>query len=159
MTLLLLVICSPAAFSSFVTQEKEKTYLRWKLSAAKKHLLVKREGRRIFLKTSNADLFSHLKSEIQSLGGYGEYIKNIEFDSSGKENGIFSIQILLKNNTELFAFYRDREKRHIVDFWKETDKVVVRKKPPVVVEVPNIVKKVKPVVQKVVATQSAKKKK
>ena len=155
LTLLLSLVCSSSAFSSFVTQQQEKTHLRWKLSAAKKHLLVKREGGRVLIQTADVNLFNGFKKEIQTLDSYGKYIKNIEFDSSGKENGTFSIQVSLKNDIELFAFYRDGEKKHIIDFWKDTDKIVA-KTPAVKVIKP--VKKVKPVVQRVVTTRSAKKK-
>ena len=152
LTLGLLPAVSSAVFSSYAVQEKQKTYLRWKLSAPKNHILVKREGERIWLKTSNESLFSHLKREIQNFDRDGQYMERIEFDPSGKENGFFSIQVLLKKNIELFAFYRDREKKHVIDFWKE------RTMEGIVAEKPKPSKKVKPVVQKVTVVRSAKKK-
>ena len=156
LTLFLLFVSSPAVFSSYVTQERQKTFLRWKLSVPKNHLSVKREGRKIGLETTRRDLFAHLKKEIQSLGRDGEYMENIEFDPSGKENGAYSIRIHLRDNVELFAFYRDREKRHIIDFWKEMENVAIKKETK---KIKNPRLKPEPTVQKVVVSQSARKKK
>ena len=157
LTLLLLSAASPVALSSYVTQEREKTYLRWKLSAAKSQVSVKREGQRVLLKTSDGEFFARLKKQIQGLARDGQYMERIEFDSSGKENGMFSILVRLKENIELFAFYRDREKKHIIDFWKETGEVVAKKspKPPVTVRPIKSIRKAKPIVQKVVTTPAA----
>ena len=156
LTLAMLLLSSVAALSSYAIQEKQKSYLRWKFSATKNHLAVNREGDRLRLEVSDENLFTHIKKEIQGFARDGQYMESIEFDSSGKENGIFSIQVRLKENVELFSFYRDREKKHVIDFWKEIEEVSV-KKPLVKASAPPV-KKEKPVVQKIAVAPSSKKK-
>ena len=126
LTLLLFLGAPSQAFSSFASQEKHKKYLRWKLSTVKNHVSVKKEKDMVLLQTSNSNLFKQLKADIKNFVRDEQYMKRIEFDPPGKNDGVYSILIQLQGNIELFAFYRDREQEHIIDFWKEVGEVADR---------------------------------
>ncbi len=111
--------CSEA-FAGVVQQEQAKTHLRWNIFTAKENVIVEKRGQRILLKTLNTQFFDEAKKEISSLAKNRRYIKDVRFQEPTKSNNVSTIEVqLADDNVEVFNFYRDRDQKHVFDFWKE----------------------------------------
>ena len=117
---------------SLVDQEKASTYLRWNFFTGRDQLQFNKKGNKVVIKTLNSDLYKNLRDELASLKVDQSYIVGIKYKESDSEIGSSanaqSIEIELKNdNVEMFSFYREREKKYVVDFWVDGDTVSLNK--------------------------------
>ncbi len=156
---------------TLVNQEKASTYLRWNFFTGRDQLQFNKKGNKVVIRTLSGDLYNNLKAELLSLKIDPSYIKGVSYkesDSDSASSNAMAIEIELKSDSvEMFSFYRERDKKYVVDFWMDGDTVTLNKaavKKPIdeeqpveaapVVEVPE--KVVAPVAEKV---SKAKKKK
>lgn len=116
---------------ALIDQEKATTYLRWNFFTGRDQLQFNKKGNKVVIKTLNNDLFKNLKDELTSLKIDQSYIKNINYkesDNDSNSGNAMSIEIELKNdNVEMFSFYRERDKKYVVDFWTDGDTVSFNK--------------------------------
>lgn len=112
---------------SYVDQEVFKTHLRWSVSADKPSVIVENKNNLLTLKTLNISLFNKLSEDIAKLKLNKNYFKTVKY-LPAKTNGVNQIQVSLKDESiELFSFYKDKEKRYVLDFWINKDLVVTKK--------------------------------
>jgi TolA-binding protein len=111
-----------------LAQEKASTYLRWNLFTGRDQLQFSKKGAIVSIKTLNDDLYKAIKEEVNNLKIEDSYIKKISFGENDQANRAQSIDIELKNDSvEMFSFYREREKKYVVDFWIDGDTVTLGK--------------------------------
>ncbi len=100
--------------------ENASTHLRWNVFTSKDNLVISKSGKVIKLKTLDSELFNELKKEINNAGASKKgdsYIKKITYKEPSKNN-VSEIEITLaSNDVEVFNFYRERDKKHVFDFW------------------------------------------
>lgn len=118
------------AETTVINQEKFKTHLRWNIFAGKDDVYISKKGSSVFIKTLNVELFEKIKKDlpqIPSEKGYVVDIRAIGNEAKGKvdqeaDDSASAVEIkLAAESIELFSFYRDREKKYIVDFWLDAD--------------------------------------
>lgn len=108
---------------SLIGQEETQNYLRWNLITGRDQLHFSKINNKVEIKTLNGLLFEKLKDEFQKISSSNKYIKSVNF----KDNvvGINSVNAkvieveLTNNQIEMFSFYRERDKKYVVDFWIE----------------------------------------
>lgn len=100
--------------------ENSPTHLRWNVFTSKDNLVISKSGKVVTLKTLDSELFRDLKQELQKSSTTKEgkaYIKHITYKDPSKNN-VSTIEVTLNNNdVEVFNFYRERDKKHVFDFW------------------------------------------
>ena len=121
-----LYLLAKSAISQEVFNQTElKTHLRWNIFADKQELFVVKKGLDIEIKTLNMNLFEALKNEFTKLGSSNSYIKSLkvnDIDIAAGMVGTFVVT-LANDDVELFSFYRDSEKKYVLDFWVDQDLV------------------------------------
>ncbi len=134
MLLVASVFCVTSALADLINQEDLKTHLRWNLIVPRDQFYIVKRDQTLFIETVNLELFEALSGEIGRLKGNGQYIKEIKFSKENFPAKPASIIVTLKDSAvELFSFYRDADKKYILDFWINTDlamdKAPIFKKP------------------------------
>ena len=123
----LLIVANTAMAQALLDQEKATTYLRWNLFTGRDQLQFSKVGNKVIIKTLNAQVFNSLKDELASVKLDPLYLSHVEFKentSAGNALNAMSIEVELKNeNVEMFSFYRERDKKYVVDFWTDGDSV------------------------------------
>jgi len=116
---------------SLLDQEKATTYLRWNFFTGRDQLQFNKKGNKVVIKTLNTELYNNLKAELSSLKTDPSYIKGVSYKESDSDNSsvnALAIEIELKNDSvEMFSFYRERDKKYVVDFWMDGDTVSLNK--------------------------------
>ncbi|HLT22386.1 MAG TPA: tetratricopeptide repeat protein [Bacteriovoracaceae bacterium] len=114
--------------ASIINQETFSTHLRWNLFGPKSQFEITKRGDALYIETHNQNIFKSLKEEIQGMKMDSIYISNVEILDAEYPVKPFSIKLNLKDpSVELFSFYRDNEKKYILDFWINKDLVVPTK--------------------------------
>lgn len=104
-----------------LSQETFKTHLRWSLKAKKSSVIIDKKSNTLKIKTLDGALFSSMAEEISKLDLNKEYFNNVEY-TAGKNGTPSEITIDLKNQSvELFTFFKDKEDKHVLDFWINQD--------------------------------------
>ncbi len=99
-------------------QEKMDLNLRWNFYAPKDNLLFENKGDSLLIKSLNSDIFSDFVEGIKTINKKNKYIKDVLVHKNKDYGLITSIEIKLAGpEVETFSFYRDREKKYILDFW------------------------------------------
>jgi hypothetical protein len=123
---LLLASCFAAApsFADIINQETFKTHLRWNLTVPRdQFFIVKKEGV-LNIQTVNLEIFETLAGEIAKLATNGQYMEKISYSKENFPATPATISIKLTDpSVELFSFYRDADKKFILDFWINSDLV------------------------------------
>src|SRR5690606_29182462 len=100
----------------------------WNLFGPKSQFEITKRGDALYIETHNQNIFKSLKEEIQGMKMDSIYISNVEILDAEYPVKPFSIKLNLKDpSVELFSFYRDNEKKYILDFWINKDLVVPTK--------------------------------
>lgn len=120
--------------SAIVNQEDLKTHLRWNLIVPRDQLFIVKRDQTLSLETTNLDLFESLVNDLTKIKLNGQYVESIDSSKDNFPSRPATISVKLKDpSVELFSFYRDVDKKYILDFWINTDtlpeKAVVFKKP------------------------------
>ncbi len=103
-------------------QEKSSTYLRWNLFSQRDQLSITKSGHLLTVKTLNSSLYESLKFEFSNSQFDQSYIGEVRFLGIDNKTNAYTFEVKLKNeNVEVFSFYREREKKYVVDFWVEGD--------------------------------------
>jgi len=107
-----------------MSQEKLDTHLRWNLSVPKDQLVINKTKSTVRIETINLQFFDELVTELSNLKSEEEYFVKKSHSKEGFPARPASIEIELKNQAvELFSFYRDADKKYILDFWINSDLV------------------------------------
>ena len=149
MTLCLAMILAQSAFAEIINQENLKSHLRWNLLVPKDQFFVVKRDQNLFIETVNLELFESLASAVAKLTMNAQYIDSVSYSKENFPSRPATIVVKLKDpSVELFSFYREADKKYILDFWINTDLAAERsaglKKPiplPVVVKAPVVKKK------------------
>ena len=149
MTLCLAMILAHTALAEIINQENLKSHLRWNLLVPKDQFFVVKRDQNLFIETVNLELFESLASAVAKLTMNAQYIDSVSYSKENFPARPATIVVKLKDpSVELFSFYREADKKYILDFWINTDLAAERsaglKKPvplPVVVKAPVVKKK------------------
>ena len=105
-------------------QETLKTHLRWNLLVPKDQFFVNKKEGVLNIETVNLELFHTLAGEIAKITPNSQYMESISYSKENFPAKPATISIKLKDpSVELFSFYRDADKKYILDFWINTDLV------------------------------------
>lgn len=127
--ILVLLVVGNVALSAVFNQENLDTHLRWNLMVPKDAFFVSKDGSKVRLQTNNKDLFLDLSQNLKNLNLDKSYFSKVNVILSDSPQNSNAIEVELKDKTvELFSFYRDADKKHILDFWINTD-VEIEKNP------------------------------
>ncbi len=108
------------SYAAVLKQEVAKTHLRWNVFTPKNNLIIDKRGNRVLLRTLNSKLYETLKSEFSRVSSMPRYISKVKFLGPNKKTNVSTIEVQLADqNVEMFNFYRDRDQKHVFDFWKE----------------------------------------
>lgn len=127
-------VASTSVLADIINQEILKTHLRWNLIVPKDQFYIAKRGQTLFIETVNQDIYEILAKEITTLKNNSQYVDSISYSKDGFPTKPATIAVKLKDpSVELFSFYRDADKKYILDFWINTDlvndKVSALKKP------------------------------
>ena len=115
-----LIFFSSVEISAVINQEVASTYTRLSIDSKKNSIVIEKKGNVVSVKTLNSELFSNIKKELEKISVSKKYIKSIKYLTPNTTNNVSEIQIELKDSkVELFSFYKERERKHIMDFWIE----------------------------------------
>lgn len=124
LTLCVAIMASSSALADIINQEILKTHLRWNLVVPKDQFYIAKRGQTLYIETINQDLFETLSKEISTLKNNGQYVDSIQYSKDDFPAKPASIAVKLKDpSVELFSFYRDADKKYILDFWINADLV------------------------------------
>ncbi|MFZ4713876.1 MAG: tetratricopeptide repeat protein [Bacteriovoracaceae bacterium] len=116
-----------SAKAATFNQEQFKTHLRWNFKVAKEQILLNKNPRQLKIETLDLDLFESLVKEIGSQNLAGEYFKTITYSKQDFPTKPATIEVTLKDEAvELFSFYKDADKKYILDFWVNTDLITAK---------------------------------
>lgn len=126
MTLLVLAIVVGSecfAQTSRFEQKKNKTHLRWNIFTEKPNLIIEKRTDKIILKSLDQDFFTGLENSLKSVKRNNSYIKSIKKLKTNRLSGALEVEVVLASrDVEVFNFYRDRDKKHVIDFWTDPSK-------------------------------------
>ncbi len=132
-------------------QEKLDTHLRWNLIVPKEQFLITKDGPMVKIQTLDQMAYENLSKELKTISLEKNYFSKINYNQAKVAGSPSIIEVELKDKSiELFSFYRDADKKYILDFWVNTDLEVEKSpKTPKLLPLPKVeeVKKVIPVVQ------------
>ena len=124
-SLILALYCAlsaQVALSDIISQENLKTHLRWNLSVPRDQFFIVKKDQSLFIETVNLEMFETLSSEIGKLSLNSQYIDGVNYSKDNFPAKPATISVKLKDpSVELFSFYRDGDKKYILDFWINTD--------------------------------------
>ncbi len=122
----LTLVCFAASVSSaqIFNPESGKTHLRWNLFAGKEQVVVAKRGDKLTIKTLNPSLFEDIKNEIMQAAVDQRYVKETRYLSPKENNNVSTVEVTLTSpEVEVFSFYKDRDKKYVIDFWMDVDKL------------------------------------
>jgi predicted Zn-dependent protease len=118
------VLFAQPLFSAVVSLDPTSSYLRIEIASEKNHLVIDKKGSTVFLRTLNSALFTQVAEELANLKLPQKYFKGLRSIPPGENDNISTIAFeLIDPTVEVFSFYKDREKNHVLDFWRENDEV------------------------------------
>ena len=127
--LLFVAFFSSSAFSAILVEERFNTHLRWSLHVDKKEVLITKTGRGFYIETFQLPLYRKMRNEMERVVADNDHFGQISFNSDGYPKKPAQIRVNLKDETiELFSFYRLRDKKYILDFWKNGNSVKIDRK-------------------------------
>lgn len=110
------------AFADVINQETFKTHLRWNLQVPKDQFYINKKEQTLFIETVNLQLFEQLAGDLSKIKPQSQYIEEISYSKENFPAKPATVVVKLKDpSVELFSFYRDADKRYILDFWINTD--------------------------------------
>lgn len=125
LTILLFAITwSAVAYADVFSQESFKTHLRWNLIVPKEQVSIVKKDNQVILETLNLPLYEQLAGELAKLKRAEGYIETVTYNQENFPAKPAQAIVTLKNSSvELFSFYRDVDRKWILDFWVNTDTV------------------------------------
>jgi outer membrane protein assembly factor BamD (BamD/ComL family) len=118
-----LTLCwAVTGYSETFNQEIFKTHLRWNFMLPKEQVTISKKDNVVTLKTLNLPLFEQLAGEMTKMRRAEGYVEQVSFDQAGFPAKPARVIVTLKDpSVELFSFYRDVDKKWIMDFWLNAD--------------------------------------
>ncbi len=111
-----------SALAEVVAQEKLKTHLRWNLRVPRDQFHIVKREQTLFIETVNLELFDELASEVARLPIEKQYVAQISVTKDNFPARPATVAVKLADpSVELFSFYRDTDKKYILDFWINSD--------------------------------------
>ena len=118
------VLNAAPALADIFNQETLKTHLRWNLMVPKDQFFINKKENILNIETVNLELFHTLAGELAKINANGQYIESISYSKENFPARPATVVIKLKDpSVELFSFYRDADKKYILDFWINADLV------------------------------------
>lgn len=118
-------LVATSVMADIITQENLKTHLRWNLVVPKDQFFIVKKDGNLLIETVNLQLFETLSGELASLKADAQYIEGISYSKENFPARPATISVKLKDpSVELFSFYRDADKKYILDFWINADLIV-----------------------------------
>lgn len=119
LTFISLLFVSTLSLADVATINKAQTHLRINLFTQRDLLNIDKRADRIIIKTLQKELFDELFTRLKSLDFDKRYVSSIS-SLEQSQGQAFGIEIKLADpSVELFSFYREREKKYVLDLWKE----------------------------------------
>ncbi len=121
LTLLIgLILITSISHSAIFTEQKLKTHLRWNLFIPKDQVRITKDAGKVKIETLNLSIYEDLVKDLSVLKLRKSYFKKINNNLGNFPEEAAKIEINLKNDmVELFTFYKNDEKKYVLDFWKE----------------------------------------
>jgi hypothetical protein len=111
-----------SVLADIINQENLKTHLRWNLVVPRDQFFVVKREQTLFIETVNLELFEKLAGEMAKIQVNGQYVDSIKYSKDNFPARPATIAVKLKDpSVELFSFYRDADKKYILDFWINND--------------------------------------
>lgn len=115
------------AFSDVFNQESFKTHLRWNLMLPKEQVSISKKDNVVTIETLNLPLFEQIAGEMTKMKRAEGYVENVSFSQEGFPAQPAKAVVTLKDaSVELFSFYRDVDRKWIMDFWVNADSLPSR---------------------------------
>lgn len=109
------------------SQENLKTHLRWNFSSNKEQILITKQPQVLKLETLDIDLYEKLIQELSNESLNPEYFNRISYSKDNFPTKPAAIEIKLQDEAvEMFSFYKDNDKKYVLDFWINTDLITAR---------------------------------
>jgi tetratricopeptide (TPR) repeat protein len=120
------------ALADIFNQEDLKTHLRWNLAVPRDQVTIVKDSNTVRIETQVLPVFDSMAAEISKASLNTNYITDISYAKDQFPSVPATITVKLNSTAvELFSFFRDADKKYILDFWINSDllpeKVVVRK--------------------------------
>jgi tetratricopeptide (TPR) repeat protein len=116
------VVSSGIAKAEIINQENLKTHIRWNLMVPKEQFYVVKRDQTINIETVNLEIFQKLSSELSSMKLDSQYFGELKISKENYPAKPLTISVQLSDSSiELFSFYRDVDKKYILDFWINKD--------------------------------------
>ena len=104
------------------SQEALKTHLRWNLLVPRDQFFINKKESTLQIETVNLEMFETLSTELAKINTNDQYIEKISYSKENFPAKPATISVKLKDpSVELFSFYRDADKKYILDFWINPD--------------------------------------
>lgn len=118
----LTVFTTGKVYSDVFSQEAFKTHLRWNFVLPKDQVTINKQANTITIDTLNLQIFEQLTTEMTKAKRAEGYVEAVAFSQDNFPAKPARVTITLKDESvELFSFYRDVEKKWILDFWVNAD--------------------------------------
>lgn len=115
------------ANSEVFSQENFKTHLRWNFNLPKEQVSISRSGNVVTIETLNLALYEQISSEMAKAAANPGYVDKVAYSQEGFPGKPARVSVTLRDDgVELFSFYRDVEKKWIMDFWVNADSAPAR---------------------------------
>ncbi|WP_408097899.1 tetratricopeptide repeat protein [Peredibacter sp. HCB2-198] len=117
-------LAASSVLADIIDQETFKTHLRWNLMVPRDQFYIVKRDQTLYIETVNLQMFETLAGDIAKLKTNGQYIESINYSKDNFPAKPATVAIKLKDpSVELFSFYRDADKKYILDFWINADLV------------------------------------
>lgn len=125
----LTAICSLNVFAaSTVSQTELKTHLRWKISAKKEIVQIKKKGLSVTFRSLDPEFFEKFSKDITKIKKDKSYHTAFTFTQPKLPGNPYTLRIDLKDDSiELFTFYKQTNSEYVLDFWINKDIISARK--------------------------------
>lgn len=117
-------LAATSVLADIINQENLKTHLRWNLAVPRDQFYIVKRDQTLFIETVNLELFEQLSGELAKVKMNGQYVDSVNYSKENFPAKPATVSVKLKDQSiELFSFYRDADKKYILDFWINTDLV------------------------------------
>lgn len=118
-----------SVLADVINQETFKTHLRWNLMVPRDQLTVVKRDQTLYIETLNLQLFETIAGDLARISADSSYIQNVSYSKENFPSRPATVSVKLKDpSVELFSFYRDADKKYILDFWINSD-LIAEKSP------------------------------
>ncbi|MDD0852641.1 hypothetical protein HBN50_06010 [Halobacteriovorax sp. GB3] len=107
----------------YFDQIQNDDFLRLSLHAqTSEQLIISRKGSEIEIKTLDLELLDNIVNDLKSEKLNAKYFSGYQLLEPNAKNNVPSLKITLASpSVELFSFYKEREKKKVLDFWIDSD--------------------------------------